>query len=129
MKIRSNRGMTGIEFGERRDLGWMSNGEITRSINFSNVDVTWIFNWCGWFWLGQTCHNIGHISILVYTVCHIGLFRQWVNGKDQINCKLKITRIKLTLTTKCRNQNSVFAKKEKKRKLDLNFHIFTIYID
>ena len=36
--------MTGIEFGERMDLGWMSNGEITRSINFSNVDVTWIFN-------------------------------------------------------------------------------------
>ena len=44
MKMRSNRVMTGIEFGERRDLGWMSNGEITRSINFSNVDVTWIFN-------------------------------------------------------------------------------------
>ena len=44
MKMRSNKGMTGIEYGERKDLGWMSNGEITRSINFSNVDVTWIFN-------------------------------------------------------------------------------------
>ena len=25
MKMKSNRGMTGIEFGERRDLGWMCN--------------------------------------------------------------------------------------------------------
>ena len=43
-KIRSNRGMTGIEFGEKRDLGWMSNRETTRLVKFSNVDVTWIFN-------------------------------------------------------------------------------------
>ena len=40
MKMRSNRGMTGIEVGEKRDLGWISNGETTRSLNFSNVDVT-----------------------------------------------------------------------------------------
>ena len=36
--------MTGIEFGERRDLGWMSNEETTRSVYFSNVDMTWIFH-------------------------------------------------------------------------------------
>ena len=36
--------MTGIEFGETRDLGWMSNKETTTSVNFSSVDMTWIFN-------------------------------------------------------------------------------------
>ena len=36
--------MTGIEFGDRMDLGWMSNKETTGSVNFSNVDMTWIFN-------------------------------------------------------------------------------------
>ena len=44
MKMRSNRGMTGIEVGEKRDLGWISNAETTRSLNFSNVDVTLIFH-------------------------------------------------------------------------------------
>ena len=31
------------------------------------------------------------------------------NGRDQIDCKLKIIGIKLTATLKCRDQNSIFA--------------------
>ena len=34
MKMRSNRGMTGIKFGERKDLGWMSIGETTDLLIF-----------------------------------------------------------------------------------------------
>ena len=29
-------------------------------------------------------------------VYHIDIFRQWINGRDQIDCKLKIAGIKLT---------------------------------
>ena len=38
MKMRSNRGMTGIEFGETKDLGWMSIGETIDLLIF----LTWM---------------------------------------------------------------------------------------
>ena len=32
------------------------------------------------------------------TVCYVDIFYQWVNGRDQIDCNLKITGTKLTAT-------------------------------
>ena len=31
----------------------------------------------------------------MHTVCYISIFHQWVNDKDQIDCKLQITNTKL----------------------------------
>ena len=34
----------------------------------------------------------------VHSICHIDIFYLWVNGRDQIDYKLKITRTKLIAT-------------------------------
>ena len=44
----------------------------------------------------------------IQTVCYVGIFCQWINGKDQIDYYQNVGT-KLTVTLKCRDQNGVFA--------------------
>ena len=44
-----------------------------------------------------------------HTLLHPHVFSKNTNGRDQIDCKLKIIGTKLIATSKYRDQNSVFA--------------------
>ena len=55
-----------------------------------------------------------------HTLFHPHVFSKNTNGRDQIDCRLKIIGTKLIATSKYRDQNNVFAfiwkKKRKKEK-------------
>ena len=65
-----------------------------------------------------------------HTLLHPHVFSKNTNGRDQIDCKLKIIGTKLIATSKYRDQNSVLSLLKKKKRIKESYlltPLFSLY--